>query len=63
MPRETGMTKEDVEFMKMGEAVLKYIPQGKDRAYKWRKFKAYMEFYYRDMPNYLAKGEIRHHEK
>lgn len=61
--RDTSMSKPDAEFMKLRDQVFKVIPQGTSNGKKWRAFRAYMDFYYKNLPNYLAPGETRHHEK
>lgn len=61
--RDTSMTNQDAEFEKLREQVFKVIPRGSPHGKKWKAFRAYMDFYYKDMPSYLAPGETRHHEK
>lgn len=54
--RSTYMTKQDKEFMDLRDKVKKVIPYGsidhktkRQQAKKWRAFKEYMDFYYKNL--------------
>lgn len=58
--RETGTTIEDEEFMNLRDEIFKTIPHGdiinkRIQAKKWRRFRNYMEFYYKNYPSILKK--------
>lgn len=47
--RETYMTQQDKDFMKLRDEVFKIIPQGEKNYKTWKRFREYMEFYYKHL--------------
>lgn len=49
--RETHMTKQDQEFIRLRNQVFKVIASGAKNGKKWRSFREYMDFYYKKLPS------------
>lgn len=54
--RETYISEQDAEFMKLRDQVLKVIPPGTSNGKKWRAFREYMNSYYKKLPSHLGRN-------